>query len=107
MTGYALHKMIGVTNFLLRVLKASAEMMAPAFAAAVEVPWAVAQKRVGNTWRKNASIVWTLGEKRLEHTFGGVTLGKGWIIRIFSSTDIWLTYVGSTKVTILVYCVHD
>ena len=49
MIGYALHKMIGVPTFLLRVLKASAEMMAPAFAAAVEVPWAVAQKRVGNT----------------------------------------------------------
>ena len=49
MIGYALHKMIGVPTFLLRVLKASAEIMAPAFPAAAEIPWAVARKRVGNT----------------------------------------------------------
>ena len=42
------HKMIDVPT-LLRVLKASAEMMAPALPAAVEIPWAVAWKRVGNT----------------------------------------------------------
>ena len=49
MTAYALHKTIGVPTFLLRVLKASAEMMAPTFPAAAEMPWAEARKRVGNT----------------------------------------------------------
>jgi hypothetical protein len=49
MIGYALHKMIGVSTFLLRVSKASAEMMAPAFPAAAEISWAVARKQVGNT----------------------------------------------------------
>jgi len=48
-TGYAPHKTIGVPTFLLRVLKASAVMMAPALPDAAEIPWAVAQKRVGNT----------------------------------------------------------
>ena len=48
-TCYALHKIMGVPTFLLSVLKASADMMAPAFPDAAEIPWAVARKRVGNT----------------------------------------------------------
>ena len=56
MTGYALHKMISVLTFLLRVLKASVEMMAQAFPAAAEIPWAVAWKHVGNTISSNFSI---------------------------------------------------
>ena len=37
MTGYALHKMIGVPTFLRRALKASVEMTAPAFGCGAEV----------------------------------------------------------------------
>lgn len=47
--GYALHRMAGVPISLLKVLKASAEIIAPALPAAAEIPWALARKRVGKT----------------------------------------------------------
>ena len=41
---------------MLRVLKARAEIIAPAFPDAAEMPWAVARKRVGKTYRENRLI---------------------------------------------------
>jgi len=76
MASYALYKMIGVPTFLLRALKASVEIMVPAFPALAKMSWAVARKRVGNTYLKGKRV---------------------------NSVDIRLTYVDSTKAIILVY----
>ena len=48
--------MIGVPTFLLRALKASVEMMVPAFPALAKMSWAVARKRVGNTYLKGKRV---------------------------------------------------
>lgn len=46
---YLLQSTAGVPMCSLRVLNTSAEMIAPAFPDAAEIPWAVARNRVGNT----------------------------------------------------------
>ena len=46
---YALHNTLEVPTLFDNVLKARAEMIAPAFPAAALNPWANALKRVGNT----------------------------------------------------------
>ena len=45
----ALQRTTGVPTFLLNVLKARAETIAPAFPHAAEIPWANARNLVGNT----------------------------------------------------------
>ena len=47
--GDVLHRTLGVPIFFERVLNTSAEMIAPAFPAAADMPWAEARKRVGKT----------------------------------------------------------
>ena len=44
-----LHRTLGVPIFFERVLNTSAEIIAPAFPAAADMPWAEARKRVGKT----------------------------------------------------------
>ena len=70
----ALQRTMGVPTFLLRVLNANAEMMAPALPAAAEIPWANARKRVGKTDR-NSTLVKLKKPRKEERTFGRVTIG--------------------------------
>ena len=77
MTGYALHKMIGVPT-LLRVLKAGAEMMGHGTnlsSCCRDTMGCGAEASEKKLKEKRVNSVDTR-EKKLERTFGGVTLVK-------------------------------